>query len=167
MRKFALTTTILLSITSQAQADVMYSFFQASFTASLNPSPDPFRPGPSGFVLRDSFVATNAELASGFINRAGNGINTPSYNLQIGSGGLLSGVVDGRLSDYDFRLTGQGGSFSGRLVYGDRFIADCAQPGCSISGFYTAVPEPMSMAAFGAGLLGLAFVRRRQTSKLG
>lgn len=161
MRKFALALSIVLGITSQAQASVVYSFFQTSFTPS--PNPDPFRPGPSGFVLRDMLIATDAEVAAGAINRMGNGSTTPSYNLQIGPGGLLSGVVNGLLDAYNFRLTGTGGIFSGNLVYGDVFISDCGQPGCSISGVYTAVPEPVSMVAFGAGLLGLAFARRRQT----
>ena len=159
MRKLALAAVFGIGVSFPVQASVIYSFVQTSFTPSPNAS------GPSGFVLRDTLLITDSEFAAGSVNRIGNGLNTPSYNLTIGSGGVLSGSVGGLLSDYNFNLAGQGGAFSGNLVYGDTFISDCQGPrGCSIGGLYARVPEPVSTVAFGAGLIGLAFARRRNAN---
>jgi hypothetical protein len=138
-----------------AEASVIYTFQQTSFT----PSPNAF--GNREFTLTDTLVVTDAEFASKVVNRAGNGFDQPGYNLTIGADGSLSGRVNGLLSDYNFNLSGTNGSFSGTLVYGDAFIPACASPGCTITGTYAQVPEPVSMSLLGVGLFGLAAARHR------
>ena len=161
MRKITLVLVLSLGVMAQAQASVTYIFSQTAFT------PSPNLDGPSGFQLHDILIATDAEVASGAIIRIGNGIDTPSYDIKVGAGGVLTGTVTGKLSAYDFLLASQTGIFSGNLTYGDMRITDCNYPGCSISGVYARVPEPVSLATLGAGLLGLVVARRRRTPKLG
>jgi len=73
-------------------------------------------------------------------------------------------VYDG--SSYDARLTGTGSTANGFV---GQEISPCmvSAANCAVSGAWTvstptSVPEPMSIALFGAGLAGLAMVRRRK-----
>ena len=89
-------------------------------------------------------------------------------NVTATAGGLLSGLVRVDTMDENSWLT-----FNGSSVVSGRFGSDATtactandgMPGCSFSGAQTTtttVPEPMSIALFGAGLAGLAIVRRHQ-----
>jgi hypothetical protein len=89
-------------------------------------------------------------------------------DISVAAGGLLSGLVR-----VDTGMENSWLSFDGTASVFGRFASDgtslCtasdSQPGCTFSGVQTTtttVPEPMSIALFGAGLAGLAVVRRRK-----
>ncbi|MBO1081647.1 PEP-CTERM sorting domain-containing protein [Roseomonas haemaphysalidis] len=90
-----------------------------------------------------------------------------NFALAFDSVGNVTGsslVYDG--SSYDARLTGTGSTASGLVAQAQSpcriDTATCAVSGAWTVSTPTSVPEPMSIALFGAGLAGLAMVRRRK-----
>ena len=88
-----------------AQASVFYSFIQSSFTPSV------ISDRPSGFVLKDTLVVSDADLISETINRTSSGIKIPDYALKIGPTGALTGTINGLLDPYEFKLASQANGF--------------------------------------------------------
>ena len=89
------------------------------------------------------------------------GIHTLS--LTASAGGLLSGNVYGNNTGIDSRISFNGTTTATGVVNSDQYNMVCSMDACTYSGVQnrTTVPEPMSIALFGAGLAGLAVARRR------
>lgn len=84
------------------------------------------------------------------------------FDLTGGAGSGLLGRLFFSTGAEDLFLTFRGTTFTG--IFGDETYG-CGNLACSLSGTVTtAVPEPASIALFGAGLLGLAAVRRKRAA---
>ncbi|WP_043840349.1 PEP-CTERM sorting domain-containing protein [Muricoccus aerilatus] len=87
---------------------------------------------------------------------------TWSFDLTGGAGNGLFRKLGFSTGAEGLFLTFRGTTFTG--IFGDETYG-CGNLACSLSGTVTtAVPEPASMALFGAGLLGLAAVRRKRAT---
>jgi hypothetical protein len=86
------------------------------------------------------------------------------FNLTGGAGDGLNGQLNYFVPGVQFRLTFSGSSFTGN--FGADGGGGCGGSTlCTYSGtITTTIPEPASMALFGAGLLGLAAVRRKRAA---
>jgi hypothetical protein len=159
------TTSFQLTVTDEA-AERGFNF---SIVGNTNPNYKPQIDGLLSVLLTVSYSGNfeiDYDLADFLRVESQSGFDH-TLSLTGGPRGFLSGTVYGSNSLLSTSLTLVGSPIvSGRLG-SDRFSDACANPGCSFGAVQsrttvTAVPEPMSIALFGAGLAGLAVARRRK-----
>jgi len=168
---------------ASAEAAVIYTFAGTSQPGSTAPVPlnveVVLTSAESSFNLSSSANSGPAPTFSGDLNRFISltvGLDRVTPDFQRGGFGIQLGfditgavtrsrlVFDG--SSTDALLSGTGSTASGTV---GQAATSCRnnEANCRVSGTWTVttptpVPEPMSITLFGAGLVGLAMVRRRK-----
>ncbi len=123
-------------------------------------------------------LRTSAGDLTDFVSFIGRDVVTPvsafgvfTATLAFAPDGTISnGDISFGSRDDDLYLTGSSASISARFA-SDQYNAGCPNVSCAFTGQFfgtasaTAVPEPMSIALLGAGLLGLAGARTLRSGR--
>ena len=159
-RDVPFTSSLQVIVTDEAAAN--------GFSFSIPPQPSGGTPSIDGLVgiLFQTFYEGRVDFSftlSDFLAPP-----VPYYLLTLGLSaspeGLLSGNVFGRNGGTDNSMTFDGTYAVSGVINSDIINFICTQGNCTYQAVQTrtTVPEPMSIALFGAGLAGLAMVRRRK-----
>ena len=146
---------------------IPFAFDLSSGTSGLsikfnNPDFIPLTPT-IGDYFSSSFNYGQFTLATGSFSQPGGAGN---FNVEIADS--LSGGNNIYKGTLDFTLTQTGltiDDFVLDAANGEYFTADLSVDGATGAQFFTKVPEPMTLSLFGAGLAGLAALRRRKAQK--
>lgn len=152
-----------INLSGLTLSDVSFSGFAATFTGNT----------PSGFSIAEVGATSAYILECSGCNGTSNEISAITFDIKVSSGTIGFGnfsLASGKNGN-DIDLGGPNcnglGSGNGCATAGNNVAMTCPPTvgSCGTQGNPTPIPEPMTVALFGAGLAGMGAIARRRKAR--